>query len=117
MKNDYLARLKAERKQYVLIGMEFAEQKLFDMLCLVLHDPKYMGKDTFGAERLRKLNAALTEVESQWKEAWTHTQESDWYQEKLDAALKDIFDEVIPFEQRYPYQKKWDYNKRIKSID
>lgn len=114
MKNDYLARLKAERKQYVLIGMEFAEQKLFDMLCLVLHDPEVMGKDTFGAERLRKLHKALSEAEERWKEAWLHTQESDWYQEKLDAQLKEIFGEIVPFDKRYPYQKQWDYSKKGK---
>ena len=113
-KNDYLARLRAERKQYITIGMDFSEQRIFDMLCLVLHDPKYMGKNTFGADRLRKLHAALTEVESQWKEAWLHTQESDYYQEKLDDSLREIFGEIVPFDKRYPYQKQWDYSKKLK---
>ena len=113
-KNDFATRLQEAKRQWLLIGMDFAEQRIFDMMCLILHDPDVMGKDTFGGERLRKLHKALSEAEERWKEAWLHTPESDWYQEKLDAQLKEIFGEIVPFEKRYPYQKQWDYNRKLK---
>ena len=31
--------------------------------------------------------------------------------EKLDAALRRIFGEIVPFNERYPYLKEWDYTK------
>ena len=113
-KNQYLAQRDADRQKFFVAGCDTTAQQMFDMMCLALHDPEVMGKDTFGAERLKKLHKAIYDYESKYHEAWIGTQESDWYQEKLDAALRSIFGEIEPFNERYPYQKEWNYNKTIK---
>lgn len=114
-RNEYLAKREADRQKFFSAGCDTTAQQMFDMMCLVLHDPDIMGKDTFGADRLKKINRALYEREAYYHEAWCHRQESDYYQEKLDAALREIFgDEIDPFNERYPYMKIWDYNKVAK---
>ena len=112
--NKYIAQRDADREGFFVAGCDTATQQMFDMMCLALHDPNVMGKDTFGAERLKKLHKALFEYEEKFHEAWIGTQDSDWYQEKLDAELRSIFGEIAPFNERYPYQKEWNYNKPMK---
>ena len=80
-------------------------------MCIALNDPKVMGKDVFGAERLKKIHDAMTELDKQFGEAWVNSQESDYYQEKLDALLRQIFGEIKPFNKRYPLIREWNYNK------
>ena len=113
-KNNYIAQRNEDRKNFFLAGCELAEQKTFDMMCLALHDPEVMGKDTFGAERIKRVYIAMLQYADKYAEAWAHTQESDWYQEKLDAELKSIFGKIDSFNERYPNQKEWNYNKALK---
>lgn len=113
-KNDYLRQRDEIRKQFFIAGCDLVQQQMFDMMCLVLNDPEIMGHDTFGADRLRKIHKAMFAKEAEYHEAWTFTQESDYFQEKLDDALRDIFGEIQPFNERYPNQKQWDYKKVIK---
>lgn len=93
------------------VGCDITAQRVFDCLCLVLNDPEIMGKDVFGAKRIKKIQEALKEVDKQFNEAFVNSQESDYYQEKLDAALRQILGEIEPFNKRYPFLKEWDYNK------
>ena len=65
-------------------------------------------------ERLEKIHEARKEVDKYYSEAFVNSQESDYYQEKLDAALRGIFGEIDPFNKRYPYLKGWNYNKPMK---
>lgn len=115
VKNAYIAQRDAERQHFFVAGCDTTAQQMFDMMCLALHDPKVMGKGrTIGAKRLKRIHDAMYEYERMYHEAWMFTQESDYYQEKLDAALRDIFGIVEPFNTRYPYQKEWNYNKPCK---
>ena len=115
VKNAYIAQRDADRKYFFVAGCETAEQQMFDMMCLVLHDPEVMGKGhTIGAERLKRIHEALYKYENMFHEAWAFTQESDYYQEKLDDALREIFGIIEPFNKRYPYQKEWNYKKPCK---
>lgn len=112
MKNDYLKRRDADRQQFFVAGCETATQQMWDMMCLVLNDPEIMGKDTFGAERLKKVHKALFDRESYYHEAWIGTNESDYYQEKLDSEIKRIFGDDAPdFKTRYPYVMEYDYRR------
>lgn len=116
--NAYLAARDEERQKFFVAGCDTAAQQMFDMLSLALHDPEVMGKGhTIGAERLKRIHHAMYKLESQYHEAWIHTQESDYYQEKLDAALKDVFGEIVPFSERYPYVRDWNYNKPYRGKD
>lgn len=115
VKNAYIAQREADRERFFVAGCDLAAQQMFDMLCLALHDPEVMGKGhTIGAERLKRIHNAMYEYEKKYHEAWVHTPESDFYQEKLDAALREIFGIINPFNERYPYQKEWNYNKPCK---
>ena len=114
-KNAYLLQREADRERFFVAGCDLAAQQMFDMMCLALHDPEVMGKGhTIGAERLKRIHNAMYEYEDMFHDAWMHTQESDYLQEKLDAALRDIFGIIEPFNKRYPYQKEWNYNKPLK---
>ena len=112
--NEYLAKRNATLQQCIEIACDTTAQQFFDFLCLVLNDPKVMGKDVFGAKRLEKIHEALKEVDKYYSEAFVNSQESDYYQEKLDAALRGIFGEIDPFNVRYPFLKGWNYNKPMK---
>lgn len=114
-KNAYLAQRDKDREAFFVAGCDLATQQMFDMLCLALHDPEVMGKgQTIGAKRLKRIHDAMFEYEKKFHEAWINTPESDWYQEKLDAQLREIFGIIEPFNVRYPYQKTWNYNKPCK---
>ena len=115
--NPFLAKQEAMRQRCFEIACDTTSQQFFDYLCLVLNDPEVMGKNTFGAQRIKKVHEALKAVDRKYNEAWVGSQESDYYQEKLDARLKEIFGEIVPFEERYPYLKSWDYSKPIKRKD
>ena len=112
--NAFLAKQDAMRQKCFEVACDTTAQQIFDYLCLVLNDPEVMGKDVFGAKRIQKIHEALRAVDKQFNEAWVGSQESDYYQEKLDAALRRIFGEIEPFNKRYPYLKEWNYNKPLK---
>lgn len=115
VKNAYIAQREADRERFFVAGCDLAAQQMFDMMCLALHDPEVMGKgQTIGAKRLKKIHNAMYEYEKKFHDAWVHTPESDYLQEKLDAALRGIFGIIEPFNNRYPYQKEWNYNKPCK---
>lgn len=112
--NAFLAKQQALQQKCFEAGCAITAQQFFDFLCLVLNDPDIMGKDVFGAKRLLKIHEALKSVDKYYSEAFVNSQESDYYQEKLDAALRGIFGEIDPFKVRYPYLKDWDYSKPCK---
>lgn len=113
--NNYIAKRDADREKFFVAGCDLTAQQMFDMMCLALHDPEVMGKyRTIGAEQLKRIHDGMYKYEKMYHEAWTFTQESDYLQDKLDAALREIFGEVVPFNERYPYQREWNYNKPCK---
>lgn len=112
--NAFLKKVDNAKQECFVAGCDITAQQMFDMMCLVLNDPEIMGKDVFGAERLKKVHDAMYERERTYHEAWMNNQESDYYQEKLDAALRRIFGEIDPFNKRYPLMKVWNYFKPYK---
>lgn len=54
-KNGLLQKQRATNMAFFNAGLESGRQQIIDMLCLVLHDPEIMGKDTFGRDRLLKV--------------------------------------------------------------
>lgn len=109
--NAYLAKQQALQQKCFEAGCDITAQQFFDFLCIVLNDPDIMGKDVFGAKRLNKIHEALKATDKKFAEAFVNSQESDYYQEKMDAELKKIFGEIDPFKKRYPFLKEWNYNK------
>ena len=112
--NPFLAKQQEKQQQCFEAGCAITSQQFFDYLCIVLNDPDIMGKDVFGAKRIEKVHEALKEVDKYYSEAFVNSQDSDYYQEKMDAELRRIFGEIDPFNVRYPYLKEWNYNKPIR---
>lgn len=112
--NPFLAKQQAMQQKCFEVGCDVTAQQFFDYMCIVLNDPDVMGKDVFGAKRIQKVHDAMKALDKQFSEAWVNSQESDYYQEKLDAALRNIFGEIEPFNKRYPFMKEWNYNKPCK---
>lgn len=110
-KNAFLAKQDAIKQKCFEVGCDTTAQQFFDYMCLALNDPDVMGKDTFGANRLKKIHEAMVKLDKQYNQAWVNNQDSDYYQEKLDARLREIFGEIQPFNVRYPFMKEWNYNK------
>lgn len=105
--NAFLAKQEEIRQASFAAGGETMAQQNWDIICLVLHE-----KFGFGAERLKKLLDAVKAFEDEHIDAWLNNPESDYQQEKIDAALRDIFgDKVIPFRERYPYLRECRYDK------
>lgn len=73
-----------------------------------------MGKDVFGANRLKKIHEAMKKLDKEYSEAWIGSQESDYYQEQIDGRLRGIFGKIDPFKVRYPFLRDWNYNKPCK---
>lgn len=112
--NAFLKKIDQAKQDCFVAGCDITSQQFFDYMCIVLNDPKVMGKDVFGAERLKKIHDAMKELDKQFSEAWLNSQDSDYYQEKLDAALRRIFGEIEPFNKRYPLIREWNYYKPCK---
>lgn len=115
MGNSFLKQIDKAKQDCFVAGCDITAQQMFDMMCLALHDPEVMGKGhTIGASRLKKIHEAMFQLEAKYHEAWMNGPESDYYQEKLDANLREIFGIIEPFQKRYPLCKEWNYNKPYK---
>lgn len=114
MGNAFLEKIEQRNQMCFKAGCDITAQQFFDYLCIVLNDPDIMGKDVFGEKRLLKIQEELKKVDKYFSEAFVHSQDADYYQEKLDSALRRIFGEIDPFNVRYPYLKEWNYNKPCK---
>ena len=113
--NSYLQRREMQNQNFLNVGEQFGIQKMWDYLQIVLHNPNVMGKDTFGAKRLAKIYAAMKELTDEYHIAFTADKEADYYQEKLDAQLREIWgDKTLPFYERYPELKRITYDKARK---
>ena len=80
---------------------------MVDLMCIVLNDPKVMGKDTFGVGRLRKVVTAIVFEEYRvWIGAFSDGAEADYLRAKFDERLRAVLhDELTPFEERYCFSK------------
>lgn len=113
-KSGFLLKQQAMNQKFLDVGMDTGFQKCWDLFQIVLHDPKVMGKDTFGKERIKKVYWAMKELEKELGRAWLPTKynDADVMQRDLDALLKEIWqEELCPFHERYPYVKQPDYSK------
>jgi hypothetical protein len=110
--NGYFKKRHDINQSYLDAGEELGVQKMWDYMQLALRDPAVMGKDTFGPQRLDKLFKAMQAIASEYHTAFTDDVEADYYQEKLDKQLKEIWkDRFSPFYERYPQIKQISYKK------
>lgn len=112
-KNDFMARQRAIQQGFFNAGLQSGRQQIIDMVSLVLRDPEIMGKDIFGKDRLIKVVKGIGEYIDMFQPAWERTEESDYYQTKLDAALAEAYGEWLhdSFHSRYEFAPEFDYQK------
>lgn len=103
-KVGYIQRRDARVNVYREAEKDTTIQFMTDMLMLTLNDPDVMGKDVFGKKRLARVIKAWGEKWDQYHGALEAGDERDYYQEKLDQALRRIIgDALIPFRERYDW--------------
>ena len=107
-KNDYLAQQRAIRQSFFEAGLQSGRQQIMDMMSLVLHD-----KYGFDKDRLVVVVEGIGEYIDKFQTAWEKSDEADYYQKKLDAALAEIYGEYLAdsFYDRYRYAPEYDYTK------
>ena len=110
-KNGLLERQRAANMAFFEAGLQSGRQQIIDMMCLVLHDPEIMGKDTFGRDRLLKVIKGIGEKIDEYYLAWQRSDEADYWQKKLDSNLEDAFGVKLQnsFLDRYEYSPEFNY--------
>ncbi len=111
MKNNYAAKVAANRQMYLDIGQDVGIQIMADFLTITLNNSSIMGKDVFGAKRILKVFEGNKELFHVYGKAFGTGPEADYYRVKLDERLKQILGEEYfsPFEDRYPFITKIRY--------
>lgn len=114
-KNDYLARQKARDKAIFEAGERIGMQRMWDAVQLALRNPEIMIKDTMGRKRLEKVYEGTKQEMEKYHKAFTKDVEADYHQEKLDAALREVWGkDLSPFRERYSELKVYGYDKAQK---
>ena len=114
-RNDFLAKQKAVQQAVYNAGEEIGMQRMWDAIQLALRDPEIMGKDTLGRQRMEKVYKGIQKYVDGYHTAFTNAVEADYYQEKMDDALREIWGEdLTPFRERYPQLKQYGYDKAQK---
>ena len=110
--NAFLAKQQELQRACFDAGLQCGRQQILDMMSLVLRDPEIMGKDTFGKERLCKVVKGISDKIDYFQPAWEKTDETDYYQAKMDAELEDAYDGLQDgFHDRYQFAPEYDYIK------
>ena len=112
-KNDFLAKQRALQHGHFTAGLQSGRQQIIDCVSLVLRDPEIMGKDIFGKDRLLKVVQGVGKYIDLYQKAWEKDDETDYYREKLDAALADAYGDGLhdSFLVRYEFAPEFDYKK------
>ena len=113
-KNDYLYRQRERERAILEAGIQIGRQQMCDYLTLALRDPETMGKDTFSGKRIVKVINKINDLMCKFSSAFEKSDEADYYQEKLDCALREAYGDEIrdgffSFPERYEAVKKFDY--------
>jgi hypothetical protein len=112
-KNGLLAKMQEEKQFYLSVGEQTGFQRCFDLVQLCLRDPKVVGNDAWGRERLKRLLVTLGEYDKEFAPAFQCGNESDVLQDHLDRRLREVAgDNMPPFATRYPYIKMYNYMRR-----
>lgn len=113
MGKKFLDRQQDMQQKILDIGEEMGVQKCWDYIQTVLRDPEVMGKNkVLGRPTLEKVYKALSDKADHYKKAFSFDVEADYVQEELDGELREIWGEdLVPFYERYPYIRKFRYDK------
>lgn len=110
-KNAFLDKQQALQRACFEAGLQSGRQQILDMVSLVLRDPDIMGRDIFGKDRLVKVIQGVGEYIDHYQPAWEKSDETDYYQKKLDDALAEAYGEGLhdSFYKRYQFAPEFNY--------
>lgn len=116
-KNDFLARKRQREQEVFDAGLRIGRQQMCDFITLALREPDVMRKDTFSGKRIVLVLQEVKKKMEEFSPAFEKSDEADYYQEKLDCALREAYGDEIrdgffSFDERYEIVKKFDYNAR-----
>lgn len=101
-KNEYAKQIQARKKLEAEIYQRWSTQLCMDVMTLALNDPEIMGKDTFGRERLTRLNEGFNRIYDEAAIALTTRPEASYARAKIDERLMRINGEDFsPWSDRY----------------
>lgn len=110
--NAFLAKQQALQVECFNAGLDCGQQRIIDMMSLVLRDPEIMGKDIFGKDRLLKVVQGIKDYIDKYDPAWQKDADTDYYRAKLDEALKEAYGDLQDsFDVRYEFAPEFDYKK------
>lgn len=105
-KNAYAKKLQVRQKVGLEIMSDWTAQLALDTIAIVLNNPEVMGRDVFGAKRLKKVCAAFNKLWPKVLRALTKSPEAEYWRAKIDEAQARIFGpDYLHWQERYPY---WD---------
>ena len=109
-----LARQKAERQELLNAGMRIEKQFMLDTLQIALH---HLG---WGYKRIKDLTDLWGEIYHDYHIALEGKNESDVWQERMDAQIRDIIkdqQEFFDFRSRYPDLRSHGYDQAVKGVE
>ena len=112
--SGFLARQKAKRQELLNAGMRIEKQFMLDTLQMSLHQ---LG---WGYKRIKELTDLWGEIYNDYHIALEGTGESDVWQERMDAQIRDIIkdqQEFFDFRSRYPDLRYHGYDKAVKGVE
>lgn len=111
-KSDFLLKQKLMRQTLLDVGVKTGRQQVTDVFLIALADYEVMGNKKLRPEELEKVLHKTEELLSYFHTAFEKNDEADYFQEKLDKALREAVPEekFNEFHERYPYCKEYNYN-------
>jgi hypothetical protein len=114
--NNYIKQRHERDREMFAAGLNMGMQIVADYFQIALRDPDVMGKDTFGRNRIERINNKTLELDDYFNPAFSDDVEAERYQEEMDRLLREIWGkDLVPFRERYPSLKTIKYNKPRKN--
>jgi hypothetical protein len=114
--NNYIKQRHERDREMLAAGLNMGMQIVADYFQIALRDPDVMGKDTFGRNRIERINNKTLELDDYFNPAFSDDVEAERYQEEMDRLLREIWGkDLVPFRERYPSLKTIKYNKARKN--
>ncbi len=101
-KNDYAKRLQQRKQLESEIIQRWTAQLCLDVMTIVLNDPEVMGKDVFGAQRLRRVGDAFNKLYNECTVGLSPDVAASHVRELIDRRLRRVWGDTFEsWEGRY----------------
>lgn len=105
-RNSFASSITEAYARGLRVGQDTGYQRAYDYIAVAMRDSGMSGARIH--DILRKAEALDDDLGAAWEPR--SDVEADYYQEKLDERLREIFgDEFAPFAKRYPYIREVRY--------